>query len=172
VQPPAAPWSVVAQQGQPGSVGATGQQGAQGLQGPPGANGAQGPQGPQGPAGPPSNAEMVISSYLKGDLGSSSVPVGTYLVLERAIVVTHVSAIAQTFGNGCSQPAQVVIACGVVDRYALDLAGNPTGWDSGSIAIPFNAGETLEIRGNGASGCAFLEYSPSDVFVSVQYAMQ
>jgi hypothetical protein len=172
VQPPAAPWSVVAQQGQAGSPGATGPQGEQGIQGPPGTNGAQGPQGPQGPPGPVSNAETVISSYLKGDLGSSPGPVGTFLVLERAIVITHVSAIAQTFGNGCTQPAQVAIASGVVYRYTLDLAGNPAGWDSGSIKIPFNAGEILEIIGNGASGCGFLEHSPSDVFVSVQYVMQ
>lgn len=115
--------------------------------------------GPQGSPGPASNAEMVISSYLRGDLGSFPVPVGTYLVLERAIVVTHVSAVAQTFGKGCSQPAQVVIASGVVYRYTLDLASNPTGWDSGSIAIPFNAGETLEVRANAASGCGFLEHS-------------
>ena len=177
VQPPAAPWSVVAQQGQPGTPGATGPQGVQGVQGPsgasgsPGAQGPQGLQGPQGPPGPGSNAEMVISSYLKGDLGSSSVPVGTYLVLERGIVVTHISAVAQTFGNGCSQPAQAVIASGVVYRYTLDLAGNRD-WDSGSIAIPFNAGEILEVRANAATGCGFLEHSPSDVFVSVQYVMQ
>ena len=176
------------QQGPPGPTGATGQQGQQGIpgpqgpqgfQGPPGVDGGQGPQGPAGPPGSGSAAEMVISAFMKGDLGEN--PTGAFLVLERGIVITHVSANIMPFGegNGCSQPAKVEILGVPTGQYDLNLDNlDPTTgvqavfWDSGSISIPVNAGETLFVQGRAASGCGFLEHSPSDVFVSVQYVMQ
>ena len=62
VQPPYAPWQLLAQQGASGPTGAVGPQGSQGVQGIPGLPGAtgtqglpgpQGIQGIQGPSGPP-----------------------------------------------------------------------------------------------------------------------
>src|SRR5438874_928291 len=95
------------QQGAQGQIGATGPQGSQGpqgFQGPPGVDGAQGSQGPQGPPGPGSNAVMIMTAFLKGNGGSNSV---FEVIPERAIVITHVSAIPGESGFGCSQPFQV-----------------------------------------------------------------
>jgi hypothetical protein len=181
VQPPATPWQLLAQQGQTGSTGATGSQGPQGTQGPqgiqgaPGIDDAQGPQGPQGPPGPGSNAVMVLSGYIKGDLGSGGVgAAGGYIVLERAINIKHVSAVALgNSGSGCSNPATVELWIpfqGVF--YSLSLTQGSAIWDSGSLSIPQPAGTQLHISSAAATGCDITGGSPSDVFVSVQYEMQ
>jgi len=51
VTPPAAPWQLIAQKGDPGATGAQGPTGATGAQGPQGNTGATGSQGPQGNPG-------------------------------------------------------------------------------------------------------------------------
>jgi hypothetical protein len=163
-------------QGPPGQTGSTGPQGAQGIQGQPGPQGIQGPPGVDGAQGPPgqgATAEMVLSAYLPGDLASS--PFGAYIPIERGIVITRISGVPLKgdAGNGCSKPASVLFNIFKQSTiYSFDVAAPGPVWDSGSISVPVNAGQALVIFGIGASGCGFLEHSPSDVFVSVQYVMQ
>ena len=112
---------------------------------------------------------MIMTAFLKGNGGSNSV---FEVIPERAIVITHVSAIPGESGFGCSQPFQVEIDGGANGPYTLDIPGQTFLVDSGSITIAVNAGAYLFIFGKGASGCSPFESSPSDIQVAVQYVMQ
>ena len=187
MSPPAAPWQLVAQQGQTGSTGSTGPQGPQGIQGQqgiqgaPGVDGAQGPQGPQGPPGPPGTsptAEMVWTGYLKGDLNGACCGIqGGFITLDHAITIKRVTAVAEgSAGSGCSNPAAVQLgiptntSLGIF--YSLSLVQNTGYWDSGSISFPVSAGAQLYIFSAGASGCSITGGSAADVLVFVHYEMQ
>jgi hypothetical protein len=62
VAPPAAPWEIIAEQGEQGPVGAAGAPGPVGPQGDPGVPGPQGLQGPPGPAGAPVTGTCTLTA--------------------------------------------------------------------------------------------------------------
>jgi Collagen triple helix repeat (20 copies) len=90
VQPPFAPWELLAEKGDPGAQGPLGLPGTPGAPGPkgdpgaPGPQGAQGPVGPQGPQGPAgtsaTNTHVVSVVVFLNGLGASTTgnaPCGT-----------------------------------------------------------------------------------------------
>src|SRR5262245_20549421 len=100
VQPPFAPWELLARNGDvgpQGATGATGATGAAGSPGPPGPPGTPGPPGPPGPEGP-SGAAHVFEFYYRPSqaifpiraaaviVGHLALPAGTFMVSSRVLV--------------------------------------------------------------------------------------
>jgi hypothetical protein len=130
VQPPFAPWELLAEkgeagpQGNPGATGAqgpkgdTGATGSAGPQGAPGLPGPTGPQGPQGPTGP------------SGSTNTSIAQVAVFLDLFGG---------ASKTGNALCAPGQKVVGGG----YDVSTAG------STSVAAAFP--NTSLVNGNGVT---------------------
>ena len=181
VQPPFAPWELLAQQGATGAQGPAGPMGPQGpqgvqglrgvpglpgIQGPPGVDGAPGATGPQGPQGPGGFTGMQeFTNPMPG--ASLPVPVAPYVWIAPA-GVTHVMVEmwgagaggghgASSVGGGGGAYSRSLITVTPGASYTILVGGGGSGWSfqldaqDGADSSMSSGGTTLIFAGGGSA---------------------
>ena len=128
VAPPAAPWQIIAAQGEEGPAGAPGAQGEpgpQGVQGPQGTTGATGSEGPAGPQGDPGAQGPQGIQGIQGPPGPAGTPVTGTFTFTATGYTTTVTVTARYYKFDRMVLLGIPTVTGTSNAQTLTLTGLP-----------------------------------------------